>query len=198
MSEPRQTTTLAILREKTGGAWLVRGVLGSALLGGACGHSGPPPRPAEVPIDTAPPSGTFIVPAGETTTSTEIPVSTGATPGGPTPTAVTTTPSAADPGPTAPPAGATPPVKKAPVPKAQRLTAADCSKLMDKYVGLVAISQGVAPDQVKNVLPMMKQQVASDPNYTAAQTSCIAENSKKQFACAMKTTTVDAWKACLE
>jgi hypothetical protein len=191
MNHTRQTTRV---RATSLLGLLFAGTLGS--VGCAGGH--PPQRPAEVPVDNAPPTGTIVVAPGETTTSSEIPIAPVANPGGNMPTPVLVTPPTTEPPLPATVSPIATTAKKAPVPKAQRLNAADCIKLMDKYVGLIAIGQGVSPDQVKNVLPMMKQQVASDPNYQNAQTACIAENSKKQYACAMKTTTVDAWKACLE
>jgi hypothetical protein len=169
----------------------------------ACTPKGPPPRPVEIPIDNSPPSGTIMIVPSDSSASVEVagvPQAGGARP---TPVAVgpaPTDPSAPTGSPTSqpvPPFPAPGPTH-APLPKAQRLTPAECIRVMDKYVGIIAVSQGVAADQVKAVVPVLKQTVAADPNFGATQTACLTQTSKKQYACAMKSTSVDAWKACLE
>jgi hypothetical protein len=93
--------------------------------------------------------------------------------------------------------GATAAVKPLP-PKAERLTAADCNKIMDKYIELVGISQGISPDAISGVMSMLRNSVANDANYGNALGACAKENTKTQYRCAMKATDVDGWKACLQ
>jgi hypothetical protein len=83
-------------------------------------------------------------------------------------------------------------------PKAERLTAPDCNKLMDKYIELVGISQGIAPDAIAGVMSMLRNSVVNDPNYANALGSCVKENTRTQYRCAMRANDVDGWKKCLQ
>ncbi len=101
----------------------------------------------------------------------------------------------------APAAGATgssPSTPKPLPPKAERLSAPECNKIMDKYIELVGLSQGIAPDSIAGVMPMLRNSVASDPNYTNALGACAKENTKTQYRCAMKAPDVDGWKRCMQ
>jgi hypothetical protein len=82
--------------------------------------------------------------------------------------------------------------------KAERLSPAECNKIMDKYIELVGISQGISPDAISGVMTMLRNSVANDANYTNALGACAKENTKTQYRCAMKAKDVDGWKKCLE
>jgi hypothetical protein len=179
-------------------------VLVSVALVGACGST-PPPRPVEVPIDQfttgpAPAGSPDPLSAGAAPIDAPAPQDTaGAAASGPPPTPLTT--------PTADgPAGATPlpapPIPAAgahaPPPKAQRLTATQCNQIMDRFIVLVGVTNGLTMAQAQKGLPTMRTQAQTDPNMANAESACVAQNSKKQFQCAIKAATVDAWKACLE
>jgi hypothetical protein len=95
------------------------------------------------------------------------------------------------------PTGGTTAAKPLP-PKAERLTASDCNKIMDKYIELVGISQGISPDAISGVMGMLRNSVSNDANYANALGSCQKENTKTQYRCAMKAGDVDGWKKCLQ
>jgi hypothetical protein len=99
------------------------------------------------------------------------------------------------------PGGATAPAAAGskPLPsKAERLSPVECSKIMDKYIELVGISQGIAPDAIPGVMSMLRNSVSGDPSYTGALGACAKENTKTQYRCAMKAPDVDGWKKCLQ
>jgi hypothetical protein len=83
-------------------------------------------------------------------------------------------------------------------PKAERLSAAECNKIMDKYIELVGISQGISPDAIGGVMSMLRNSVANDPNYGNALGACAKENTKTQYRCAMAAKDVDTWNKCLK
>ena len=82
--------------------------------------------------------------------------------------------------------------------KAERLSSSECNKIMDKYIELVGISQGISPDAISGVMTMLRNSVASDANYSNALGACGKENTKTQYRCAMKAKDVDGWKKCME
>jgi hypothetical protein len=194
----------------------------------ACGSKGPPPRVAEVPIDLAPPhpqdpamgqnqtdqdpmaalsalgaSGALgSLGAGGTAGAGAPPGLSGGgagllpamtpgigpgMPGGMTPM----------PGGTPAAAGASS-SPKAPLPKGERLSEKECRDLMDKYIELVGISQGISPGAIGSVMDMLRNSVANDPNYSGALGACAKENSKTQYRCAMRANDVDTWQRCLK
>jgi hypothetical protein len=87
---------------------------------------------------------------------------------------------------------------KPPPPKAERLTADECNKIMDKYIELVGLSQGITPDAIGGVMTMLRNSVANDPNYANALGACARENTKTQYRCAMRAADVEGWKRCLK
>jgi hypothetical protein len=107
---------------------------------------------------------------------------------------MTNVPSAGD---GAPGGGTVLPGKPLP-PKAERLTALECKKIMDKYIELVGISQGISPDAIGGVMDMLRNSVSGDANYANALSACGKENTKTQYRCAMKAGDVDGWKKCLQ
>jgi hypothetical protein len=96
-----------------------------------------------------------------------------------------------------PQGGAVTPGKPLP-PKAERLTSLECKKIMDKYIELVGISQGISPDAIAGVMDMLRNSVSGDANYANALNSCAKENTKTQYRCAIRASDVDGWKKCLQ
>jgi len=181
-------------------AWLVCAGVASGLAGAACAHK-PPTHIVEVPIDqfqgaTGPALVTGDPGGGTTEVAAPEPASSAA-PSGSAPQPLPTN--------SAPPAGVAAPLPPFPAPgahakpaKALRLTAADCARLSDRYFLVSGMGQGLTVAQATKAAPGVKAQAEADPNYAAGEGSCVSQNSRKQYACAMKTTTADAWKACLE
>jgi hypothetical protein len=171
------------------------GVAACLAMSTACGPSGPPPHVAEVPIEQfstgpgAPPSSPSSAPAVDVATTDSAPSapSTGSSTS-PTPLPTNDTPAPST----------TPATPHARPPRGQRLTAGECSRIMDRYIVLVGMGQGLTAAQAAKAIPTMKAAVASDPSYAGAQSSCLEQNSKKQYQCALKASSLDAWKACLE
>jgi hypothetical protein len=194
----------------------------------ACASKGPPPRVAEVPIDdgtpttaaagsSAPGAGAEVTgdPAGSAAAGGggggggaggRAPAGGGASAGGAPagggaaealPVRLPTMLPAAV-GVTDVPAGTGTPSSKPLPPKAERLSASDCNKIMDKYIELVGISQGISPDAISGVMEMLRNSVSSDPSYTSALGACAKENTKTQYRCAMRANDVDGWKKCLQ
>ena len=184
----------------TGGLGLAFGSI-TAILALACGPGRPPPHVVEVPIDQFSGAGgpAVVHDTSAPTTAVEAapePAGGGSTPSpspSPSPLPTNDTATGAAPGPAVPTFG--PHTKP---PRGQRLLAADCGRLMDKYIQLVAVGQGLSPVQATKAVPAMKAQVQNDPNYAIAQSECVDQTSRKQYACGMKATTVDAWKACVQ
>jgi hypothetical protein len=182
-------------------AWLVCASTASALAMSACAHK-PPTHITEVPIDqfqgaTGPALVTGDPGGGPPEVAAPEPVSSAAPAGSapqPLPTNTAPTPTAgAAPLPPYPAPGA-----HAKPAKALRLTAADCARLSDRYFLVLGTGQGLTVAQATKAAPGVKAQAQADPNFAAGEASCVSQNSRKQYACAMKTTTADAWKACLE
>jgi hypothetical protein len=194
-------------------------ILVLAFVAVACEAKGPPPRVAEVPIDEVPPGLRTPVPVivgGEPVGEPNpgpgpggqggpgAPESGGAAGGGGAAgagllPAMTSLGGAAGVGAGGPgaPAGATSSTRPLP-PKAERLSAAECNKVMDKYIELVGISQGISPDAIGGVMSMLRNSVANDPNYGNALGACAKENTKTQYRCAMAARDVDTWNKCLK
>lgn len=187
------------------GARLALGLISIAapLASVACGPAKAPPHVVEVPIDQfagaagpapvgdpvnpgAPPSNVEAV--SEPSASNAAPAATS-----PMPLPSNDSATGAAPGPAVPTFG----THAKPV-RALRLTAADCSRVMDKYIQLVAMGQGLTAAQAFKAVPSMKAQVQNDPNYASAQSTCVDSTSRKQYQCAMKAGTVDAWKVCVQ
>jgi hypothetical protein len=87
---------------------------------------------------------------------------------------------------------------KPPPAKGERLSADECNKLMDKYIELVGISQGISPDAIGGVMTMLRNSVANEPNYANALGACARDNTKTQYRCAIVARSVDVWKRCLQ
>jgi hypothetical protein len=184
--------------------------VGSAACGG-----GPPPKPAEEPIDTkASPAGKSANP-NTATTAEDPPASTAAST-----TDTTAANSAADPsagftapaGTTSAPAGkgtkpgkggkeaATPPPpagKTGPI-----ISAADCAKLTDKYVELVisgegAPLRGTSGKELQQAREMVKASAASDPNFINMQKACVKEIHRSQYTCGMNARSAAEWQDCI-
>jgi hypothetical protein len=85
-----------------------------------------------------------------------------------------------------------------PPPKAERLSAVECSKVMDKYIELVGLSQGISPDAIGGVMTMVRNSVINEPNYANALNACARENTKTQYRCAMRAGDIEGWKRCLK
>jgi hypothetical protein len=182
------------------------------VVGAACASKGPPPRVAEVPIDDAPPGLRGPVPVVEgpaTEPATADPTSAlgaaaGALGGGgggggaagllPAMSSLGGGGGAGGAG-SAPAAGSS--AKPLP-PKGERLSAVECNKVMDKYIELVGVSQGISPDAIGGVMSMLRNSVANDPNYGNALGACARENTKTQYRCAMGAKDVDTWNKCLK
>jgi hypothetical protein len=183
--------------------------LGSAACGG-----GPPPKPAEEPIDTkASPAGKS---ANPNTTATEDPppastpdttaANSAADPsaGFTAPAGTTSAPATgkgAKPGkggkeaatpPPPPPAGKTGPI----------ISAADCAKLTDKYVELVisgegAPLRGTSGKELEQAREMVKASAASDPNFINMQKACVKEIHRSQYTCGMNARSAAEWQDCI-
>ena len=174
----------------------MRGLLGRAGLAAlavtfACGGSKPPVHVTEVPIDQFP-TDKGAVPVPDPATA---PAAAEAAPAEPQPAATAEANTGARP---APIQTAAPATTRASVPAGQRLTAAECSKMTDKYAILLGVSQGMSMSQASRSVPKLRAAAASDPTYTAAQASCPEQNTKKQYQCAMRSGSLSGWKACVE
>ncbi|MGO8992134.1 MAG: hypothetical protein ACLQVI_02315 [Polyangiaceae bacterium] len=145
----------------------------------ACGPKPPPPHIVEVPIDqfdTGPrAAATVAVEPTQVAVVTE--------PGAPRtrPTALTTGPAA----PSGPPAG-------------QRLTAAECDKMLDKGAIQYGISKQVPVAKAMRMIPQLRTQAQADPTFAEVTSSCVKQNTKTQYTCAMRSPSFDKWKACFE
>jgi hypothetical protein len=176
-------------------------LVGAGMLGLAACASKPPMHITEVPIDQFqgatgpalvtgdPGGGTTEVAAAEPPSA---PPPSGSAPQ-PLPTNNAPPTSVSAPLPPFPPAGThTKPAK------AMRLTAADCARLSDRYFLVFGMGQGLTVAQATKAAPGVKAQAEADPNYAAGEVSCVTQLSRKNYACAMKSTSADAWKSCLE
>jgi hypothetical protein len=189
-------------------AWLAQAGACSVLVAGVfgCGASKPPPHVVEVPIDQfsaaagpAPadaPGATPENPAVEPAATSTAPGAAGGAAPTPLPGNSNSTPTASGPPPALPPFPA--PGTHARPAKAARLNSVDCARLSDRYFIVAGISQGLTTSQATKASPGMRTTAQEDPAFAAGETSCISQSSRKQYVCAMKSTTPDAWKACLE
>ncbi|MDB4994350.1 MAG: hypothetical protein JWM74_1782 [Myxococcaceae bacterium] len=186
-----------------------------SLASAACGGSTPPPKPPEEAIDTQ------SSPAGKSTNPNTASDDTSASPASTTDTSAANANSAADPsaaltapaGTTTAPAGksgkgkggkeaATPP----PPPPAGKtgpiISAADCSKLTDKYVELVisgegAPLRGTSGKELEQAREMVKASAASDPNFINMQKQCVKEIHRSQYTCGMNARSAAEWQDCI-
>jgi hypothetical protein len=184
MREAMVTAMTTTLQTRRTGALLACGATLSWLV--ACAPKGPPPRAAEVPIDqfqaTGPAPAGPEAPAGPTEAVVE-PAAV-ATPGArPAPLP---TPAAAAPG-----AGA-------PLPPAERLSAAECSKLIDKGAVLFGVSKGMSAAKASKAVARLRNDARADATYAHVKGSCADHTTKGAFACGMKAPEFDDWKACVE
>jgi hypothetical protein len=165
----------------------------------ACAASKPPPRAAEVPIDqfqaTSGPA-----PAGDPVSSSTVvepavvPISPSPA-GGVAPTQLPASNAAATAAPLPPyPAPGT----HGRPSHAQRLAAADCARLSDRYFLAVGVSQGLTVAQATKAARGLKAQARLDASYAAGEASCVSQNTRRQYQCAMKATNPSTWKSCLE
>ncbi len=159
------------------------GALVSLLLLACAEKHAPPPRPPEVPLDDAPrptpPSeAAESEPSNQEPSSPPSPIS--AVDGGPRPLLESAH---------APPAGSS---------RKGKLTAAQCQALLDKFVDLFALSQGLTEDDLEKVRPMFRAALAGQSAYKGAQGACRRDQTQAQYDCAMAASTVESWKACLK
>ncbi len=176
------------------GAWLI--CAGVSVWATACGARQPPPHVTEVPIadfvaaddPNVPDSGA----AGAA--SATPPAEANPTEG----TATTTkghgapTPLPSDPGASA---GASAGGRQRP-PPGQRLAARECRALVERCAVLTGVSRGMSMTQAMKAAPKLRAQ--GDSYCSSLQSSCQEYNSKSQAQCAMPTTNLDAFKACLQ
>jgi len=183
------------MRWSRAAAWVVCVTASSSAA--ACASAGPPRRAAEVPIDQFPTEKGPANPGDPANPAEPAPAEPGSPAGAtgaqaaPTPLPTSDAPASATSGDTGGAAHARPPA-------GQRLTAGDCSRLTDRYVALVGASQGLKPAAVTKAMPQLRTQAQNEPFYASVQTTCVDRNSRKQYQCAIKATTTDAWKACLQ
>ena len=147
-------------------------LLAAGLLLAACEEKqGPPPRPPEVPIeDNPPPPDPSLEPNARA--------------GEPTGTASPT-----------PLRGS---IAVGGAPGNAKLTAEQCQKVLDKFIDLVALQQGLGPNDLEKARPFFRMTIAADPNYKKAQDACLAQNNQAQYDCAMMATTLTGWQSCLK
>jgi hypothetical protein len=154
----------------------------------ACGPKPPPPHVTEVPIDQFQPTGPGPdLPASATAIANEPAVEavvSSNAPSGNRPAPLTTSP---PPGP-APDA----------VPAGQRLSPQECTGLLDKGAILYGRSKGMPAGKAARALATLRTQADADPTYAKVHSGCAGHVQKPQYQCAVKTTSLDEWKACLE
>ncbi|MEO8878453.1 MAG: hypothetical protein ABI461_22885 [Polyangiaceae bacterium] len=167
---------------------------GAALV--ACGGGGPPPRPAEVPMD--PNSGgtasTTAAPADTSAPSSDAdPSAAFASAGGggdaPAATAATTPSTPADSKPGKSGKG------KAGKGGGGALSKSECTQLSSKGVDLlIAGMPGMDPSMGAQI----KAQAAGDPNMAGMMTECMKTTTRAQYTCGMGAGSKDEWEKCLK
>jgi hypothetical protein len=142
------------------------------LLLAACeDKQGPPPRPPEVPIeDNPPPPDPSLQP--------EPPAGEPAAGTGPTRLHGS--------------------IAVGGAPGNAKLTAEQCQKVLDRFIDLVALQQGLSQNDLDKARPYFRMTIAADPNYRKAQEACLAQNNQAQYDCAMMATTLTGWQSCLK
>lgn len=178
----------------TAGAWLICAGASAWVVG--CGPKGPPPHVTEVPLAEFVPGDdpnardAGAAGAGSGTSAAEAAPSEGpatTTKGHAAPTPLPADPNAS----AAPPSGG----RQRP-PPGQRLTARECRALVERCAVLTGVSKGMSMSQAMKNAPRLRAE--GDQYCTAFQSSCPEYNSKSQMQCAMPSTTLDAFKACLQ
>jgi len=147
----------------------------------ACGPKPPPPHILEVPIDQFDNGGPRQVADGGASVAEAVVATTSE------PVAAGSRPSALA---TQAPAASGPP-------PGQRLTAVECDKMLDKGAIQFGISKSMSVAKAMRSIPALRTQAQSDSTFAQVTSSCTQQNSKTQYACAMKSTTFDKWKTCL-
>jgi len=133
-------------------------------------RSGPPPRPPEVPIEDNPP-----------------------------PPVPTSGPLARDEdGPAAAPVPTAGRRAVGSAPGESKLTPEQCNQLLDKFIDLVAVSQGLETKDLDKARPQLRMAIAGNPNFKNAQDACLKQNNQAQFDCAMMSTSLEGWQSCLK
>jgi len=146
----------------------------------ACGPKPPPPHVVEVPLDQFNSGGPAPAPVDGTPRVAEVPVET-----------VSGTATAST--------GARPAPLPTPAPQSTAtLTGPECTQLLNKGAVLYGVSHGMSTAKATKGVANLRRTAQADPSYAMIATSCTTQHTKPQLECAMKTSSLDAWKGCLE
>jgi hypothetical protein len=83
-----------------------------------------------------------------------------------------------------------------------KVTRAECTQVLDKYLGMVIAGEpglgDVSPDEARAAREAEKESRERDPSFHRVEDKCEAELSRREYRCAMKAPTPETWQACID
>ena len=84
----------------------------------------------------------------------------------------------------------------------RRATREECERMLDKYVEMAANADPqmptLTPPQQDALRAQKREAKRKEPVYEARVAQCMREVTLRQYKCAMASTYVDPWEACLD
>ena len=85
-----------------------------------------------------------------------------------------------------------------PLPKGERISPEDCTRMIDHYLELIVTSDPQFAELGADAKGMVRQIASQDPTYQKAQTECTTDVTRRKLTCAMAARTPAAWQACVK
>ena len=82
--------------------------------------------------------------------------------------------------------------------KSEKITAEDCTRMIDHYLEVVVTSDSRFADLGPEAGNMVRQVAAQDPTYQKAQKDCVTDVTRPKYDCAMAARTPTRWQACVK
>lgn len=87
-----------------------------------------------------------------------------------------------------------------------RATTAECSQMLDKYVDMVLMAEGsmaeaaraASAEEARSMRAARLATHKEEAGYQRAYARCQTEISRREYRCAMKANTPEAWQACID
>ena len=85
-----------------------------------------------------------------------------------------------------------------------RVTHAQCTEMIDKYLDMVLFDhggpslEGRPPEEIRAEIDARKIRAKQEPRHVKAIQQCEAEVSKREYRCAMKAPNPEIWQACID
>ena len=86
-----------------------------------------------------------------------------------------------------------------------KVSRAECTEMLDKYIDMSVAGEPASADlssstaaELRAEREAKKGQRKRDPRYVRVQEQCEAETSRREYRCAMKAPTPEAWQACID